>query len=372
MIAAIIQTLKVQGHSVTACCTVPYQTKPKLSVASWELLFRRPAWRETSINGIRTVEIGIAAPEFEIPYYLSQPVWTRLIGDHDVCLAVSGNCLAAYQFYINKVPSLTWAATPYYEDKKDRTSTWPVLRKAVDRMFLSPIGRALEKQVLVNTNVLALSQYTAKAFKNSTRTKDFTVLPFPIDADLFSSQDRKTDGFTIGFSGRINDPRKNIGLLLRAGRLLKKKFPRLKIKIVGGIPADFIAAQMAKEGLSEHVEFIPFMQRENTVDFYRSLDVFVIPSFQEGLCIAALEAMSCGCPVVTTPCGGPEEYVLDGENGFFTTFAPESVTEKVEYLLSDQKKRMSFSSAAVDTIHTFYNFKRMEDIFWAEYRKVFK
>ena len=114
------------------------------------------------------------------------------------------------------------------------------------------------------------------------------------------------------------------------------------------------------------------MKREDTADFYRSLDVFVMPSFQEGLCIAALEAMACGCPVVTTPCGGPEEYVLDGENGFFTTFAPESVAEKVEYLLSDQKKRASFSSAAVDTICTSYNFKRMEQIFWAEYRKVFK
>ena len=44
-------------------------------------------------------------------------------------------------------------------------------------------------------------------------------------------------------------------------------------------------------------------------------DLFVIPSHQEGLCISALEAMACGVPVVSTRCGGPEDFVLPDRTG---------------------------------------------------------
>lgn len=44
-------------------------------------------------------------------------------------------------------------------------------------------------------------------------------------------------------------------------------------------------------------------------------DIYILPSYNEGLPIAILEAMACGMPVITTPVGGIPELVRDGMNG---------------------------------------------------------
>lgn len=59
------------------------------------------------------------------------------------------------------------------------------------------------------------------------------------------------------------------------------------------------------------------MDNDDLPAYYRGADVIAIPSRQEGLTTVGLEAMACGMPVVSTRCGGPEEYVKDGETGCF-------------------------------------------------------
>ena len=49
---------------------------------------------------------------------------------------------------------------------------------------------------------------------------------------------------------------------------------------------------------------------------YQRAAVFALPSDDEGLGIVILEAMACGVPVVATRCGGPEDIITDGTDGF--------------------------------------------------------
>jgi len=49
---------------------------------------------------------------------------------------------------------------------------------------------------------------------------------------------------------------------------------------------------------------------------YRSADCWFVPSSSEGFGMPGLEAAACRCPVVSTRCGGPQDYVMDGVNGY--------------------------------------------------------
>ncbi|MBT8114541.1 MAG: glycosyltransferase family 4 protein, partial [Arenicella sp.] len=94
----------------------------------------------------------------------------------------------------------------------------------------------------------------------------------------------------------------------------------------------------------------PYVARWELPGKLSEIDIFIVPSFQEGLCIAALEAMSCGVPVVSTRCGGPENYIVDGENGLLCDHNPTSVSKAVVQLLLDSEKRKQLGECARQTV----------------------
>jgi glycosyltransferase involved in cell wall biosynthesis len=120
-----------------------------------------------------------------------------------------------------------------------------------------------------------------------------------------------------------------------------------------------------------NVSFHPGLSREAMRDLLQTLDVFVLPSHQEGLCIAALEAMACGLPVVSTRCGGPEEFVIPGVSGELVESRPESVAAAVKRLIKDESERAALSSSARRLVEERYSAKRARSIFTQEFRRAF-
>jgi glycosyltransferase involved in cell wall biosynthesis len=93
-------------------------------------------------------------------------------------------------------------------------------------------------------------------------------------------------------------------------------------------------------------------------EFYRSIDLFVLPSIAaEGLPLAVLEAMASGLPTVATRVGGTAEAVLHGEQGFVVEPRdPTALAAALRHLLAngDVRKRLGESSRrrAVDELST--------------------
>ena len=106
-------------------------------------------------------------------------------------------------------------------------------------------------------------------------------------------------------------------------------------------------------------------------DELRSLDLFVVPSHQEGLCIAALEAMACGCPVVSTRCGGPEEFVIDGETGVLVGFDPNEMAAAMLKILGDRKLHARLAEGARNRVLQHYSAAGAESIFWRAFDECF-
>jgi glycosyltransferase involved in cell wall biosynthesis len=99
-------------------------------------------------------------------------------------------------------------------------------------------------------------------------------------------------------------PYKNCEGLLRAWALARGELGDRQLVIVGPGRDEKYVAQLhslvAELGISADVVFVGGVPLEETASFYRAADVFVYPSFNETFGLPILEAMACGCPVVTS------------------------------------------------------------------------
>lgn len=122
-----------------------------------------------------------------------------------------------------------------------------------------------------------------------------------------------TGEFVVGTLSRLDEPKKGIAVLLEAAALVQARGIRIGVRIAGsGYSRESLERKAVELALSR-CEFLGFVA--DSADFYRTLDVFVLASFSEGMPLVNLEAMASGVPVVTTDVGGAAEAVLDGSCG---------------------------------------------------------
>jgi glycosyltransferase involved in cell wall biosynthesis len=87
--------------------------------------------------------------------------------------------------------------------------------------------------------------------------------------------------------------------------------------------------------------------------YSRSL-VWIVASKWEGFGMPVLEAMACQCAVVATKCGGTEDIIVDGENGFLVEIGNvRQIVDRVELLLNDETLRKRLCQKAEETVKSF-------------------
>ena len=97
----------------------------------------------------------------------------------------------------------------------------------------------------------------------------------------------------------------------------------------------------------------------------------VFDEIQEGRGIVGLEAMACGCPVVATRCGGTEDYVRDGVNGYLVGFSADEMADAIMRILSDRMLHRTLRAGALHTVHQEYSEAGVEAVFWRQFALAF-
>ena len=168
----------------------------------------------------------------------------------------------------------------------------------------------------------------------------------PIDPALFHADDQRVVPWRIGFAGRYGDPRKRIDLLLEATRLLARQGAPVELHLAGESDRLLLQERVEALAIADRVICHGPLDPPTLAPLLRSLDLFVIPSHQEGLCIAGLEAMACGAPVVSTRCGGPEHYVIPGHTGELVEASPEAMAAAIAAIAGERSQRQQLSAGA--------------------------
>ncbi len=93
---------------------------------------------------------------------------------------------------------------------------------------------------------------------------------------------------------------------------------------------------------------------EEAREIYSRSLVWFLGSYSEGFGVPVLEAMACGCAVVSTSCGGPQDIIKNGENGFLVKVGDvEQIVNRVKRLLDDGELRQRFVKNSKETLRKF-------------------
>lgn len=162
--------------------------------------------------------------------------------------------------------------------------------------------------------------------------------------------DTQTYDYDVTYLGRLTYP-KNPQRLMRVFRLLKEKMPDIKIAVIGTGELEAETKALAEEyGLSEYVEFLGF--QSNPLKILHDSKVMIMTSRWEGTPMCALEAMSFGVPIVSTPVDGLRDLVVSGENGFLTD-KDEEIADRITDILRDDSLRKRCAEEALKKARIF-------------------
>lgn len=168
-------------------------------------------------------------------------------------------------------------------------------------------------------------------------------IPNGVDTTLFSPGPHvERDRCELLFTGRLA-PQKGVDVLLRA---LTKAGTDWRLRIAGDGPErQRLAALSEQLGIATKVEFLGWTQRNELPALYRSADVFVFPSYDEGMPNVVLEALASGLPVVATRIAGNEQLVAHGQNGILVPPGDDAAfAEALAPLIRDGKLRKTFGA----------------------------
>ena len=184
----------------------------------------------------------------------------------------------------------------------------PPLTRAYRRFSYPRSARAADAIIINSESLRAeIEQYL------QVDDRKFKLIYEAVDHELFKPGDAAaarakvaSHGVTKPFVLFVSSlwPYKNCDGLLRAWALARGELGDRQLAIVGsGRDQEYLASlhSLAAElGISGDVVFVGGVPLEETVSFYRAADAFVYPSLNETFGLPLLEAMACGCPVVTS------------------------------------------------------------------------
>ncbi|MDP2928050.1 MAG: glycosyltransferase family 4 protein [Candidatus Omnitrophota bacterium] len=179
------------------------------------------------------------------------------------------------------------------------------------------------------------------------------------------------DALLVGIIARLSDV-KGHTYLIQAMPEVIKNFPNAKLLIIGrGKTKDALIKETHDLGLGGSIAFIP--EAKNTKDLLAAMDIFVMPSLQEGLGLALLEAMAQGVAVVGSAVGGIKTLIQDKLNGLLVAPADvPALAQAIITLLNDSRLRRNLGARAREFIIANFSKEEMVDKTEIVYQQVLR
>ncbi|WP_375586220.1 glycosyltransferase [Cyclobacterium xiamenense] len=285
--------------------------------------------------GIEVIPIGTFAHPLEVRKYQALLQVIRKYKPHIIHGAVfEGNSMAFVGKVIGRVP------IAILEETSD-----PIGRSKRATHLLSFYSRFVEAVIGISPAVVDYLRNQAKMSESKV-----TLLPNGLNIPAESAPEfikslKATMGITerdvvIGAVGRVYNHVKRFSDIIDALHLLT--IPRLKFLLVGDGPdLEQLRARVNKLGLEERVHFLGY--QEDPAPYYSIMDIFCVPSHQEGFGLVAVEAMLHKLPVIASRVGGLKGIVAEGVSGFLVhPGCYQELASKIRVLYESPELRRKF------------------------------
>lgn len=330
----------IDARVVTSNATEPEAQQGITLVAAW------------LNNWFRSTRLRHVATFFSVPLFTFIATWNvyrnrgnkvvvshgdSLVGDICVVHAVNRACLAEKR------------RGGYYGWLLNPTNLWVALR---DRWMFGGLRYR---------RLIAISERVRKELKHYYNVPDERIVTIPngINLSRFSPANAVRKAEVRREFGIPEDAR----LILFVGSRFRIKglkyaiegLAKMNVNAYLLVVGDDNAApfkQMADQlGVGDRVVFAG--GRSDLPRIYPAADAFLLPTLYETFALVCLEAMASGVPVVASPVGGIEDYLIDGQNGFHINQEGQEIATKLDRLLSDDSLREQIVRAGLATAQEY-------------------
>lgn len=185
-----------------------------------------------------------------------------------------------------------------------------------------------------------------------------TVIPLGVDQDIFKPQPdiRRRDNRLLT-TASADVPLKGLSILIQAYSRLLMQRPDLELVVIGKLREGPTADLLRVLDLTDRVQFISDLTRQQVVEEYAKATLCITPSLYEGFGLPAAEAMCCAAPVVVSDGGALPEVV--GEGGVVVRKGDvDALADAVAQLLADPARRADLALAARRHARTAFDWDR--------------
>ncbi|MGW7459362.1 glycosyltransferase family 4 protein [Streptomyces sp. NPDC054797] len=185
---------------------------------------------------------------------------------------------------------------------------------------------------------------------------DAVVIPNGVDVDFFASAEPKSEwtGQTLGFIGRIDEPRKGLPVLMAAFPKIVEACPDVRLLVAGRGDEEEAVASLPAEPRSR-VEFLGMVSDEDKARLLRSVDVYVAPNTGgESFGIILVEALSAGAAVLASDLDAFAQVLDQGGAGdLFANENADALATAAVTLLRDPARRAQLSARGSAHVRRF-------------------
>ena len=314
------------------------------------------------VLGAEVVELRSNAPRYRASVHEIAKHLRRLRADVLCCHGYKPDILGLFAAKRAGIPVISvshgWTA-----------ATWKVrLNEAVDRLSLRGMDRVVcvsEAQAKRVRNA-GVSSTRAVVIHNAIDTQRYVACADPDDREQLLSLFKSPPRILIGSAGRLS-PEKGYSVLVESAARVLRENPNAGFLHFGeGVSRPEVERKIAELGLKER--FILGGFRSDLPRILPHFDLFVLPSFTEGLPCAVLEAFAGGVPVVATAVGGTPEVVADGINGrLVPPRNPVVLAQAILEMIADPATLKSMGEQGKGLVLKQFTFERQ----WLQYRLLF-
>lgn len=343
-----------QGHEVHVfCCDSDKEKriKTKEEIIEGVHVHRLPYWFRLSLNTF---------------------VWPSLLwkfkGDFDVVHThVSGHDYILFTGILSKIKKFKHIHTTHcpWTDASFR----PLILRPflfLNELFFNKLSfRFIDK-------IISITPWELEILKKFTNEEKIKVIPNGMDNifykkvknNQFKKRNKIKEGKLVLFFGRLN-PTKGPEKLAQAAINITKKRKDIAFVWVGPDEGKEEEVKRLIKSYKNMYHFGGIRGKEKVAEMYQAADVYVLPSYREGLPLTLFEAMASRLPIVASPVNGIPFEMKEPENGFFSDYGDiESLEQNIIKILDNPKLAKEISEN---------NFKKSRNFDWDDiYKKYMK
>lgn len=345
-----VKMLLQQGHTVDFACNVTKPIDPEFIMRGCrvhDLSLSRSPFTKANCRGYKQLKKTIQEGQYDV-IHTHTPIASALV--RVACRR-------------NKDIKVIYTAHGFHFYKGASWLNW---------LFYYPVEKWLSRYTDV---LITINEEDYERAKRSFKAGCVEYVPgVGVDVEKYGSVDidRKVkrkelelaeDDFVLVSTGELNNNKNHKTVIDAVYRLNN---PSVKYLICGQGPLENELRNLVQElGLEHQIMLLGY--RTDIIEINHIADVFVFPSFREGLSVALMEAMACGLPVVCSNIRGNRDLIEDGRGGF--TVEPEDVagfSKSIKLLLEDASLGESlgnYNKSKIKSYDTKIVLEKMKNIY---------